>query len=531
MVGMEICRIISRLRYNLGLTQEEFAERINVSEKTVQRWEANVTVPNAENLVNISREFNISIDTLLNHCMTRDIDEHYKSIFPERNVHIWESYEKNLMTEFEQSIDEGLDIGRYKNLFLEIEKMPDGIFKKRMGDVVFDMVLNAEKKAGYIYDEPSDLNGIKGLRKVYNFIAKPVTNEVLKKRVRGAWYGRICGCLLGKPIEGIRTKELVALLKETNNFPMKRYIRSTDITSELCEKITFNLKGKCWADTILCAPQDDDTNYTVLASILIDKYGKDFTASDVLDLWVESQSKNSYCTAERVAWKNYVNGYCPPDTAAYKNPYREWIGAQIRGDYFGYINPGNAEYAAEMAWRDASASHIKNGIYGEMFVAAAIACAAVSDNILDVIMGGLAQIPSSSRLYENIINVVNWYNDGICEKECRERIQAEFDENTGYGWCHTIPNAMIVVMALLYNNNSYGGAICSAVQSGFDTDCNGATVGSIFGMLHGIESVGKEWTDCINGKLQTGIITTAVFEIEELIQTTMKHIRIINKDS
>lgn len=146
MVGMEICRIISRLRYNLGLTQEEFAERINVSEKTVQRWEANVTVPNAENLVNISREFNISIDTLLNHCMTRDIDEHYRSIFPERNVHIWESYEKNLMTEFEQSIDEGLDIGRYKNLFLEIEKMPDGIFKKRMGDVVFDMVLNAEKK-------------------------------------------------------------------------------------------------------------------------------------------------------------------------------------------------------------------------------------------------------------------------------------------------------------------------------------------------------------------------------------------------
>ena len=125
---------------------------------------------------------------------------------------------------------------------------------------------------------------------------------------------------------------------------MHRYILPTDITNEICQKTSYNLKGKCWADTILSAPADDDTNYTVLASILIDKYGKDFTPGDVMETWITYQPKDAYCTAERVAWRNYFNGYCPPDTAIYKNPYREYIGAQIRGDYFGYINPGDPEF-------------------------------------------------------------------------------------------------------------------------------------------------------------------------------------------
>ena len=156
-------------------------------------------------------------------------------------------------------------------------------------------------------------------------------------------------------------------------------------------------------------PCDDDTNYTIMGYKIIERYGKDFTAENVASMWLATQVKNAYCTAERVAYRNFVNGYLPPESAEYKNPYREWIGAQIRGDFFGYFNPCNPRMAAEMAHRDASISHIKNGIYGEMFVSAMIAAAFSTKNPEEVIRCGMAEIPSTSRLYEAIEKVLEGY--------------------------------------------------------------------------------------------------------------------------
>ena len=58
--------------------------------------------------------------------------------------------------------------------------------------------------------------------------------------------------------------------------------------------------------------------------------------------------------------------------------------------------------AAEMAWHDASLSHIKNGIYEAMFIATMLARAAVSTDIADVIQSGLSEIPHTSSLYKSI---------------------------------------------------------------------------------------------------------------------------------
>ncbi|MBO7384796.1 MAG: ADP-ribosylglycohydrolase family protein [Clostridia bacterium] len=99
-----------------------------------------------------------------------------------------------------------------------------------------------------------------------------------------------------------------------------------------------------------------------------------------------------------------------------------------------------------------------------------------------------------------------------------------YDEHTGYGWCHTNSNALIVCASILYTQGDYSKAICRAVQTGFDTDCNAATVGSILGMRRGRASIGEEWTKPINGVLETSIIGVGRADIEKLVADTLKHI-------
>ena len=428
------------------------------------------------------------------------------------------AYHKLLRVEYRQSVEEGLDIEKYKDLFWAVSNVENAEYRARLSEMMFEIVIDAEVREGYAYNEPSDLEGIRALRKPYTFEKKMPDTDALREKILGAWYGRICGCLLGKPVEGVKYAELTDFLKASGNFPMSRYICRKDIDRE-------GIRTSCLADELPCAPWDDDTNYMVIAQQLIEKYGRDFKPRDVIVSWQDKQSLTSYFTAEKVALVNFTNGYQPPVSAIYKNPFREWIGAQIRGDYFGYINPGNPELAAEMAWRDASISHVKNGIYGEMFVSAMLACAAVTDNIKDVIYGGLAEIPATSRLYESITRLVDRYDAGVSKEDAFADIHAVWDDRDSHDWCHTISNALVVVASLLYGEGDYGRSICMSVETGFDTDCNGATVGSVVGMLLGEKGIGEEWKAPTHGMLDTTVAGASRTEISVLADKTMAHIQ------
>ena len=435
----------------------------------------------------------------------------------------WVGYASNLDVEFTQSKEEGLDVDAYKELFTQIQKLPPCEERELMADAAFSLILNAPMRPDYPYQEPSTLEEIRALRKPVTLSGKP-DPEKLPDQLLGAWLGRVCGCMLGKTVEGIRTDELIPLLQESGNYPMHRYILSTDITEDTLERFRFNLRFPPYADKISCMPADDDTNYLVLAQELIEQFGRDFTPENVSEAWTRWQPRSAYFTAEQVAYCNFVNGYEIPDSAIYKNPFREWIGAQIRGDYFGYINPGNTETAADMAFRDACISHVKNGIYGEMFASAMIAAAAVTTDLEEIILAGLGEIPATSRLYEAIMQILNDYRNGVSQEAAFEKIHAAWDEHTAHGWCHTISNAMIVAAALLYGEGDFGKSICMAVQTGFDTDCNGATVGSVLGIRGGSGCIGKEWTDPIHGLLQTQIQNVGTVSIAERAQMTLKHL-------
>lgn len=436
-----------------------------------------------------------------------------------------EFYPADIMVEYKQCVDEGLDIEKYKELFEFVSKLPKNEIAYDLGNTIFKIVTSAKQKEGYEFNEPSDLEGIRALRKPYP-IKCEVNKSTLRDKVHGAWLGRICGCMLGKTVEGIRSDEFIPFLKETNNYPLHRYILRSDLMFDIEDKYKFCFSNMSYVGDIEGMPVDDDTNYMVLNQNIREKYGKDFTPYDVSITWMGSQTKYAYYTAEHVAFCNFIKGFTPPNSAVYKNHYREWIGAQIRGDYWGYINPGNPELAAEMAWRDASISHVKNGIYGEMFIAAMIANAAVTSNIEDIILSGLAQIPYTSRLYKSVMTILEKFKSGISEEETIAYIHSCYDEYTGYGWCHTIPNAMIVVASLLYGKSDYAKSICRAVQTAFDTDCNGATVGSILGMANGIESIPEYWSKPINNTLYTSIFGVGKVKITDMVDKTMSHIEL-----
>ena len=57
--------VIKTLREKNNLTQDELAERLMVTRQAVSRWENGETEPNTETLKLLSKEFNVSINTLL----------------------------------------------------------------------------------------------------------------------------------------------------------------------------------------------------------------------------------------------------------------------------------------------------------------------------------------------------------------------------------------------------------------------------------------------------------------------------------
>ena len=517
---MNLSTSIQRLRTEAKWTQEEFSERFGVSQQAVQKWESGRALPELKKLVEIADHFGVSLDELILGRDRRTSETSGREGLRPRwqDLPDWEFYASALQTEFCQSSEEGLEIERYGEVFAAVSKLPKGEIKKKLADVLFETVIGAEQRADYPYREPDDPGEIRQLRPE-GPVVRPCAPSADK--VHGAWMGRICGCLLGKTVEGIRTNELIPFLRATGNLPLRRYILRSDLTEALLGRFSYPFAERCYADEIDGMPSDDDTNYVVLAQEVVRTCGRAFTPADVAAAWLKYQNKEAYCTAERVAYCNFIKGYAPPQSALFQNPYREWIGAQIRGDYFGYINPGDPESAAEMARRDASISHVKNGIYGEMFAAAMLAAAAAVGDLETVVRCGLAQIPRTSRLAEGLNAVLDAFGRGAPQAEVFGMIHSRFDEYTEHGWCHVIPNAMIVTAALLYGGGDFGRSVCMAVETGFDTDCNGATVGSVIGMARGLRGIPAEWRRPVGDTLHTTLFGVGSVSIADRVRLTM----------
>jgi len=423
------------------------------------------------------------------------------------NRHMWLAG-IDLITEREQATQEGRDLKGLAGSFNKLLAIPKAKRDSKWFAAAGALIDRVQELPCH-NNEPSDLAGIHAARP-RPLALKPWRGSRAEflRRLHGGWLGRICGCMLGKPIEGWHRENIQIMGEETGNWPLNNYFRTPTPAEEKRIdkrqpklKLRFGTWPACMRGHINGMVEDDDTNYTTIGFAIVKKHGADFTPQDVASFWCTNVPIFHTCTAERVAYRNFVQCIVPPASASHRNPYREWIGAQIRADYFGYANPGNPARAAEWAWRDASISHIKNGIYGEMWVAAMLAAAYIETDWVKIIRAGLAQIPAQSRLTADIEKILatKSYDEAVA------LVHKQWDEKTGQGWCHTNSNAQIVALSLLHGEDDFEKTITRSVMPGFDTDCNGATAGSLWGVKHGVDALPKKWTGPMHDIVRTGV--------------------------
>lgn len=339
-------------------------------------------------------------------------------------------------------------------------------------------------------------------------------------RIRGAWAGRVSGCLLGKPLEVLSFKEgvagVTAYLTETGAAPLRDYVPLVE------DSVVEHTGAACCRGHIVRAEPDDDINYTVLALLMLEDRGRDFDTADVARAWLKLLPAGTTWTAERSAYTvlltrmadEFVNGEDPGFdlTECSDNAYNEWIGAQIRADLYGWVCPGEPARAADLARRDASLSHRGEGVNGAAFVAALGAAIPGSESLSSAIDRALAEVPADSGTAYAVR-----YGQALAGSDnAVAALHAEFDELSPV---HTLNNLALVVWALCSCDGDFGAAIGNAVAAGWDTDCNGATVGGLIG-LSGVP-IPEHWTSPWDGRIGVDLAGVGELRLDDLADRTV----------
>ena len=268
---------------------------------------------------------------------------------------------------------------------------------------------------------------------------------------------------------------------------------------------------------------DDDANGPVffIRALMDDAVGRELTAEDVGRAWLNYTREGigmfwwggENISTEHTAYLNLKRGIpAPRSGSADVNGIilAEQIGGQIFVDTWGLLLPNNRLKAAQYAEIAASVSHDKNGLYGARFMAACIAEAFSADSIEEVVEAGLSVIPKDSTYYQVAQAVIDFYQQHPNEEDfrkCRQFLEDEWGYDKYTGVCHIIPNAGVCVLALLYGKGDFARTIEMATMCSWDTDCNAGNVGTIVGVLNGIEGIPRHYREPINDFIVTSSVS------------------------
>lgn len=389
--------------------------------------------------------------------------------------------------------------------------------------------------------EPDELDAIRALRPggPRDLFWEPSDVELIDG-LHGAWTGRATGCALGKPVEligfaardGVLTgrADIKRYLTNRGDWPLRDYISMRDIGDGIelwCPNST--------REHIAYMEADDDIHYSLAGLAIIEEHGPEFTWEHVARWWMEHIPVADICTAEVQALLNWMSrtarfGFAsaarssatPLFCRTHRNPYREWIGAQIRADGWAWVCAGKPELAAEFAYRDACWTHTRNGVYGAMLFAAIEAAAFVEHDPRELVAIGLSEIPSDCRLARVIratVDICTRADDWEAAMSGIEALCNSMSPPVMNG-IHTINNAALCVMALLFGSMDTLDSVTLSVMAGLDTDCNGATVGSVVGAASGRAAFRNNLADRLHDTIRPNLIGFGAVTMTSLAHRT-----------
>ena len=293
-----------------------------------------------------------------------------------------------------------------------------------------------------------------------------LNRETLRDKIYACWIGKNIGGTMGTPYEGRR--ELMDI--QGFSTPAGVVLPNDDLDLQLAWLLAMEEHGPWQLD----------------AQIL-----GEYWVSYVVPHW------NEY----GIGKGNMKAGLLPPLAGEYHNNWKHSNGAWIRSEIWACLAPGCPDAAVRYALEDASVDHgMGEGTYAEFFTAAVESAAFVEPDFRKLVEIGLSKIPESCRVARSIRIALNAYDKGLDWREAREAL---VKDSADLGWFQAPANLGFVILGVLYGEGDFKKSMLCAINCGDDTDCTGATLGALFGIMRGSAGIPEDWKAHIGDEITT----------------------------
>ena len=327
----------------------------------------------------------------------------------------------------------------------------------------------------------------------------------MKKLTLGEYRDKLMGCWIGKNVGGV----LGAPLE--------------------CHRGVFDLDYYTWDFSKGLVP-NDDLDLQLVWLMALEEYGKNLNAALLSEYWTTYIV--AYWNDYGIGKRNLQIGLMPP-LSGMVSLYKDGCGSFIRTEIFACVAPGYPELAARLAYEDVIITNSDEGVYGAIFCAVVESAAFVESDKFKLIEIGLSYIPDDCAIAKGVRCALKAHATGKTWQEARVDVMTEVPGTFGLqirdfgnvsedvpvgkkGW-DTPSNIGLMIIGWLYGEDDFGKSLCITVNCGEDTDCTGATLGSILGIISGAKNLPPKWVEPLGDKFKTLCLDLTTEGMEDFI--------------